>query len=163
MSPGALQVTTTAPFTATGQVGGPFAPLNQSYTLTNVGGSAIGWTATKGQTWVSLSATTGTLEPGASTTVTVSLNQIANFTLAAGTHTDTVAFTAPATASGDTTRQVIVVVNQTPGSLLVSPNTGVNLSGPFNGPFASSTTFTLTNAGGASVAWTAGTQVAPTG
>jgi hypothetical protein len=75
-------------------VGGPFSPDSITYTLTNAGGASLDWTASKGETWVSLSATSGTLAAGASTTVTVSLNANAN-SLAAGGYSDAVVFADP--------------------------------------------------------------------
>lgn len=89
--PDPLQVSSPA-FAASGQVGGPFAPLAQTYTLTNNGGSAMSWTASKTQAWTALSATAGTLAAGASTTVTWTIQPIAN-TLAVGGYADTLLFT----------------------------------------------------------------------
>ena len=85
-----LQVTP-APFAASGTLGGPFAPSSQSYTLTNNGPAPLLWTASKGQPWSTLSATSGTLAPGGTTTVTWSLNPATN-ALAAGNYADTVRF-----------------------------------------------------------------------
>jgi hypothetical protein len=78
-------------------VGGPFNPSSITYTLTNTGGSSLDWTAGKSQNWLSLSVTNGTLAAGASTTVTVSINENAN-SLAAGSYSDTVSFVNRTTA-----------------------------------------------------------------
>ena len=89
-SPDTFQVTP-APFAATGIVGGPFTPSSQSYTLTNNGSAPVFWTAAKSQPWSFLSATSGTLGPGATTTVTWSLNA-ATAALPAGNYSDTIRF-----------------------------------------------------------------------
>jgi len=93
--------------------GGPFLPSSQTYTLSNTGGSAISWTVTKSQSWVSLSATGGALAPGQSTTVTVSINSNADF-LDVGTHGDTITFSNTSNRNGDTARTVSLVVISPP-------------------------------------------------
>ena len=68
--PGSLSVTPSDGFTSSGTQGGPFSPASKQYTLENTGASAITWTAGKGQSWVTLSAAGGTLNAGATATVT---------------------------------------------------------------------------------------------
>jgi len=108
--PGVLSVTPADGLTSSGPQGGPFSPSNKVYTLSNTGGSSINWTASKGQTWVSLSGTSGTLAAGANTTVTVSINSNAN-SLAPGPYSDTVSFTNTTNGNGNTTRPVSLTVN----------------------------------------------------
>ena len=153
-TPGALSVTPATTFTSSGTVGGPFAPSNQVYTLQNTGGQSINWTAAKTQSWTTLSAASGTLAGGATTTVTVSINSGAN-SLTAGTYNDTVTFTNTTNNTGNTTRGVTLTVNA-PGVLTVTPATGLTSTGPAGGPFSpSSQTYTLQNTGGTSLDWTA--------
>jgi sugar lactone lactonase YvrE len=90
--PDNLQVTSTSAFAASGLPGGPFAPGAESYTITDGGVSSLSWTASATQSWLSLSATSGTLGASGSTQVTASINAGAN-TLTAGTYTDTITFT----------------------------------------------------------------------
>jgi len=87
----ALQVAV-GPFAASGHLGGPFNPSSVSCILTNGGAAAVAWSAVKTQTWTSLSATSGMLAAGASTTVTWSINSGAN-ALTAGSYADSVTFT----------------------------------------------------------------------
>ncbi|EDY16344.1 conserved repeat domain protein [Chthoniobacter flavus Ellin428] len=94
--PDALQVSY-LPFAAAGQVGGPFNPASQTYTVTNNGSTTINWSAAKTQPWTTLSSSNDTLGPGAHTTVTWSLASAAN-SLAAGTYGDKLTFTNTSTA-----------------------------------------------------------------
>ncbi|MDI6828928.1 MAG: lectin like domain-containing protein, partial [Armatimonadota bacterium] len=73
ISNGNLWVSPTDALVSAGEPGGPFDPPSLTYTLTNIGYSSLNWTATKTQSWVALSEDSGTLEPGASIEVTVSI------------------------------------------------------------------------------------------
>ncbi|MEI6655190.1 MAG: YDG domain-containing protein, partial [Verrucomicrobiota bacterium] len=86
-----LQVSAPA-FAAVGNAGGPFTPISVSFTLTNSGATSLNWSAATTQPWMSLSASSGTLAPGANTTVAWSITSDAN-TLTAGSYADTVTFT----------------------------------------------------------------------
>ena len=107
---GPLTVTPAGGLTSSGTAGGPFTPSSLSYTLTNTGTAPMNWTASKAQSWVTLSAAGGTLAAGATTTVTASINSGAN-SLAAGGYTDTVTFTNTTNRRGNTTRPVSLTVN----------------------------------------------------
>lgn len=109
-SAGALSVTPSTGLSSAGNVGGPFSPSSQAYTLTNTGGSAIAWTAGATQPWVSLSSTGGTLAAGAATTVTISINSAAN-TLAAGGYSDAVSFTNTTNGTGSASRSVALNIS----------------------------------------------------
>jgi len=89
---GTFIVTPGSGISVTGAPGGSFSPASIVFTLQNTGASTITWTGSKTQSWVSLSASSGTLAAGASTTVTASINSNAG-NLAAGTYADTVTFT----------------------------------------------------------------------
>ena len=123
---GPMTVTPAGGLTSTGTAGGPFSPSSQAYTLTNTGTAPMNWTATKVQSWVTLSAAGGTLAAGANTTVTASINSGAN-SLAAGGYTDTVTFTNTTNGTGNTTRAVGLTVNAvTLSSIAISGATSVN-------------------------------------
>jgi len=123
--------------------------------LQNTGGQALNWTAGVNQNWVSLSPTSGTLNPGASTTVTVSINSNADG-LTAGSYSATVTFTNTTNGQGNTTRSVNLTVVPPP-NLSVTPADGLSSSGPVGGPFTpSSKSYTLQNTGGQALNWTAG-------
>ncbi|MCL4176706.1 MAG: hypothetical protein KJ072_03030 [Verrucomicrobia bacterium] len=151
---GALEVTPIDNFSSSGTVGGPFSPSSIIYTLGNSGASSLNWTASKTQSWVSLSATSGTLTAGASTTLTVSVNPYAD-SLASGSYSDTVSFVNVTRGEGNTTRAVTLTVNA-PGRLEVSPAEGLDSSGYVGSLFSpSSITYTLANTGGTTIGWSA--------
>ena len=155
--PAELQVTPATDLVASGPKGGPFAPTSVTYTLTNIGAASLNWTVSKGQSWVTLSKTGGTLAPGATDTVKVSLGSGAT-SLNAGTYTDTISFTNTTNHTGDAARGASLTVQGpgSPGTLQVTPATGLSSSGTKGGPFTpSSATYTVTNTGTTQVAWTA--------
>jgi uncharacterized delta-60 repeat protein len=88
--------------------GQAFAP-DKVYTLKNTGNSAIDWTASKGASWINLSATGGTLAPGQSTSVTVSINSTAYSNLS-GDYSDTIYFSNTTNLSGNTSRVVSLTI-----------------------------------------------------
>lgn len=146
-----LVVTPPAGLASAGLSGGPFTPSAQNFTLTNSGTTALNWTAANTQAWVRLSATSGTLAAGASTTVTVSLRRGAA-ALPPGTFTDPVVFR-NATTGANQSRPVNLTVSD---ALSVSPETGLNGSGLVAGPFApASQVYALTNGSTAPITWTA--------
>ncbi len=117
---GALQVTPIDRFDSSGPQGGPFNPLSKTYTLSNTGVSSINWTASKGQNWVNLSSTSGTISPGGSTQVVVSINSSAN-SLTSGNYVDTVTFTNTTDGNGNATRTVNLTVTYSTPTITVGP------------------------------------------
>jgi hypothetical protein len=93
-----------------GPAGGPFNPPSQVYTLTNSGTASLDWSATNTATWVSLSATSGTLAAGTSINVTVTINSDAN-SLAVGVYSNTVTFINTTNGNGTTTRGITLTIN----------------------------------------------------
>jgi DNA/RNA endonuclease G (NUC1)/PKD repeat protein len=150
-----LFITPSSEFDFGGLAGGPFSPSSQIYTLTNSGGAAMNWTASNTANWNTLSATSGTLAPGAATTVTVSINANAN-SLPEGNYSDSISFTNVTNGAGNTMRAVNLTVISVDPELTVSPETGSTFIGPNGGPFdPSSQSYTLSNSGGATLNWTA--------
>ena len=131
--PEPLSVTVPA-FAAGGRVGGPFSPGAVNCTLTNNGSTSLNWTASNTQTWTTLSATSGTLAPGANAIVSWSINNGAN-SLAAGSYADSVTIT-----------DVTSGVARNFGMTLVIPGTPVNLAAT---PGNNAVSLTWSSAGGA--------------
>ena len=105
-----LSVAPAGGLSSAGTQGGPFAPASVQYTLQNTGGVSLDWTASKSQSWVTLSPAGGKLSPGQSTSVTVSINSGAN-SFAAGSYVAIVAFTNTTNGYGNTTRGVALLVS----------------------------------------------------
>ncbi len=97
--PDPLAVSPVASVAANGPAAGPFTPVSTTYTLQNTDDAALNWTATAKGGWLKVSQSSGTLAPGATTTVVVSFDALAD-SLPAGTYSGTVTFTDLATATG---------------------------------------------------------------
>jgi hypothetical protein len=115
--------------TFSGTAGGGNPPA-QSIAISNSGGGTLSWTASKTQSWLALSGTSGT---GAAT---ISV-QPATGTLAAGTYTDVVTINAPNASPSSRTVSVTFTVGAAPaqqtGTPLVSINSGGNAFTATNG------------------------------
>jgi hypothetical protein len=90
--PDVLQITPAAGFNSRGVVGGPFNVTSESFTLTNNSATPLNWSLANTSLWLSVSSDSGSLGPGATSAVTVSLNSAAP-TLATGTYSATILFT----------------------------------------------------------------------
>ncbi|MBK8040216.1 MAG: choice-of-anchor D domain-containing protein [Verrucomicrobiaceae bacterium] len=114
-------------FLAAGAAGGPFTPSSKEYTLSNLGGASLNWTAAANQAWVSLSPASGTLDIGESITVTASLTAAAN-SLPSGNHNATLTFTN--TTSGSTiTRGAVLSAGRSFLSFNLDTNPGWTTTG----------------------------------
>ena len=105
----AMQVAPGTGLIASGDLGGPFSPTSLVYTVENAGDASFNFSVTDDAAWVSVTGGSGSLNPGASALVTVSLNAAAN-SLPLGLHSATVQFTNLSTGDGDTTRPVSLQV-----------------------------------------------------
>ncbi len=102
---GGISVEPTTDFTTCGPIGGPFAPSEVVYRITNNGSSSVQWMAQSSSSWVNLSITSGTLGPGQSCDVTVSIDPSAQ-SLPPGHYAASVAFTNLTNGNGNTTRSI---------------------------------------------------------
>ncbi|HXS69397.1 MAG TPA: protease pro-enzyme activation domain-containing protein [Candidatus Polarisedimenticolia bacterium] len=73
-----LRVTSPLGFTSFGASGGPFSVASRTYTLANTGAVPLTWSLINTSSWLNVSSSGGTLNPGSNTTVTVSLNANVN-------------------------------------------------------------------------------------
>jgi hypothetical protein len=136
--PGVLSITPPDGLSSSGPEGGPFTPPSKPYTLENTGNASIDWTASKTQSWVSLSSTSGVLAAGASTPVTVSINSNANG-LSAETYNDTVTFTNTTNGNGSTTRVVMLTISSSQNA---PPTIDSFTADPSSGPAPLAVAFT---------------------
>jgi hypothetical protein len=104
-----LSVNPSSGLSSSGDMGGPFSPSSQSYTLTNSGNGTLAWTASVGSEWLALNATNGTLTSGAATNVTVTMNGAANG-LPGGLHSNVVSFVNLTNGNGNTNRIATLLV-----------------------------------------------------
>ena len=152
---GGLFIAPAADLTSSGEVGGPFTPSSQEYTLTNTVGYDLAWAVGKTQDWISINPEMGILASGQSTTVTVSINSVAQ-TLGAGNYDDTLSFENLDTGIGNTSRSVSIVIRGARGIVDVTPDLGFYSSGFVGGPFNPQTqTYRLRNTRGAVLDWIA--------
>lgn len=106
-----LAVTPATTLSSSGAVGsGSYSPSSVTYTLSNTGAGTMNWTAAKTAAWLDLSATSGSLAAGATTTVTASINTTNANSLAAATYNDTITFTNAYNGTGNTTRAASLLI-----------------------------------------------------
>jgi endonuclease G len=146
-------ITPASAFVSTGDQGGPFSPANQTYTLSNTNATSLSWSAASSVAWLDLSAGSGTLGPGASTDITVSVNSAAD-ALLGGVYGGSVTFSNSATGAWIARGATLTVL--TPGILSVSPVNTFNATSQPGGPFSAlSQSYTLANTGSIAMNWTA--------
>jgi len=146
-------ITPASAFASSGDQGGPFSPSSQVYTLTNTNGTSLSWSAAKNAPWLDLSASSGSLNAGSSTDITVSVNSAAD-SLIGGAYSGTVTFSNSVTEAWIARSVNLTVL--TPGQLSVSPVNTFNATSQVGGPFSpSSQDYILSNTGSISMNWTA--------
>ncbi len=110
--PGVASLSPASAFAAAGVQGGEVAPESMTFTLSNTGAGTLNWTAAKTQPWTDLSATSGSLAPGSSVTLTWTINASAS-TLPTGEHRDLLTITDTATGLTQT-RPLLLELSSTP-------------------------------------------------
>jgi hypothetical protein len=142
-TPAVLTVSTNT-VSLTGVAG--ISATSQAVSVTNTGGGTLVWTASGTQSWLTLSANSGT----APSTLTV--GAAANL-LSAGTYTDTVTVGSSG-ATGSPQLVAVTLVLTAPPSLSVS-TTSLTYTGVANGANPASQPINIANAGGGTLSWTA--------
>ena len=139
--------------TASGPAGGPFTPASFQYKLDATLGGNMAFAISGVPTWLTASATSGTVVSISGTTITFTVNASAA-TLAPNTYTSIITFTNATDGVGTTTRSATLTVTGQARTLVVSPATGITASGPAGGPFTPTTfQYTLNATQGGSVAF----------
>jgi hypothetical protein len=147
-----MSVAAAQEFVTIGPTGGPFVPEETAYLVGNTGSAPLAWQAAVSADWLSLSLESGTLSPGESIEVRITLNAQAH-ALPAGEYFPAVGFSNLDNGAGDTTRSVFLTVEGM-GVLAVSPDEGFDAFGPLGGPFSPSTQdYTLSNTGDGLLDW----------
>ena len=143
-----MVVTPGAEFDSSGHPGGPFVPANAVYQVTNLGPVPIQWTGFHAQNWLSIAPAGGTLNPGASTNVTVAFTVNAA-SLPQGVHTDTIVFSN--TVSGMTANRSVSLSVFTSAEIWVDP-LSMSVTNAVNG--STLRTLTIGNSGDAPLQFT---------
>jgi hypothetical protein len=151
-----------APFATylAGPQGGPFSTNNNVFTVANVGGTTTNFTVQLlsffPNTWLTASPSTGTLAPGASTTVTLTPNGNATGLAGGFTYSGRVVFRTGGVTGALAAQQAATLVAF---AFFITPSTNYVAVGEPGGPFApSSYVYTLMNVTPTNLAWTAGTS-----
>lgn len=148
--PRGIEVTPAEGLSSIGTEGGPFSPTSKSFVVTNTSLYSTNWTVSKGESWLGLSKTGGTLAAGASDTVAVSIGPAAGNKLP-GAYADTVTF---ACAANTVTRPAALTVNPKP--IAVSPDLVPAIHGKVGGPFLPTNVgFRVTNTSASTINWSA--------
>jgi hypothetical protein len=127
-------------------------PVPQNISITNSGGSAVNWTASSNDGWISLSSLSGTAEPGTTSLINVSVNSAG---LAAGSYAGSVEVTSAETGITDVVDVAFTVLPSAP-VLQVTPASLEFLSE--QGAIPSAQAININNAGGGVLDWTASTD-----
>ncbi len=146
-----LEIISNPQITAVGPVGGPFESSNTIITLTNSGASPLTWSLANptAVTWLKISPTSGTLDPQATTNLTVSFTSAVT-NLAAGNYSATFQFSNPTS----TALLLVPVQLQVLPLISVQPAAGFNAVGPLGGAFVpTAQVFSITNLGGTAFPW----------
>ncbi|MCE5313755.1 MAG: S8 family serine peptidase [Armatimonadota bacterium] len=134
-----------------GPYGGPFSSTSKTYTLVNMSNAAITWSAAKTKSWVSLSITGGTIEPGESVQLEVSINSSAD-AISEGQYSDVVTITSSAVNNNQI--KLSVDLNIVSAKMVVSPSTVLSSKREPGQPIKPrSQTYTIRNAGFESLSW----------
>lgn len=118
---GGLAVSPQTAFELSGPVGGPFSPTSRSYGLNNTGASTLNYIASLSYAdatapgWLGLSATTGTLAPSGTGSLTVSINSTTSG-LVPGSHMATLTVKTTGANPQTATRSITLTVQ--PGATL---------------------------------------------
>ncbi len=115
---------------SSGADGGPFSPSSESYSLGNTGNTVLAWSASSSVAWVTLSATSGSLQPAGQGSLEVRIDAVLAGALTPGVYNGLVSIVNETSGVGNTSRSIrLDVIAAGSGPILV-PGTG------FGGPTA---------------------------
>ena len=103
---------------SSGYEGGPFIPESATYTLRNLGTTALNWSAFSVETWLDIAPLAGILDGGASTNVTVQIAGAAN-SLAPGAYQGLIQFDNVSSGTSQN-RAAQLTVKAIPGNIQIT-------------------------------------------
>jgi hypothetical protein len=103
-----------------GPYGGPFVPPSRAYTITNVGDAPMAWSVTKTGPWITFAPGSGTLNPGASTSILVT---VSGSTMEVGRYDESISFNNTTNGRGTTTKPISLDVFLPAPTLQAEPPT----------------------------------------
>ncbi len=139
-------VVTPASLQFTAAVGGT-APAGQSIDITNSGTGTLAWTATSSQSWLTISAASGT----APSTPTITVNPAG---MSAGTYTGNIQISATGASNSPVSVSVTLTVAVASPALAVTPQS-LSFQYTAGGATPAAQTLSVGNAGTGTLAWTA--------
>ncbi len=136
LKPSGLTVEPEVGFASIGPRFGPFFPAAFDYEVSNTGSNTLTWSALLSRGGLTLSTSGGMLAPGASTTLTVTIDQAAAATLPLGSHSAILFILDHTNGNGSTTRPMSVdVTAPTSGGTMASSLTQFGIEWTFDKPY----------------------------
>lgn len=156
VAPAPLTVVPAEGLDSSGPLGGPFSPQDADYLLTNDGASPLTYSVSVDAAFVQLSKESGSLAPGASTELTVTIDPSLSAALPIGNYAATVEIS-DLTSGLIAERDVTLSIHAAgPQGLIMTPAAGLTSTGAEGGPFApGSRSFQLRNSSSQSMAFQA--------
>ncbi|MEZ5976015.1 MAG: LamG domain-containing protein [Planctomycetota bacterium] len=142
-----------------GPVGGPFPQGTRTYSLTNVGDELLVWQLDTVYPWLISNPVSGYLAAGASTDVTVEIDQSQASQLAVGSYPANLILRSRSNEEGEISLAFQLSVDPAPsGALSFSPDDELFLNLPSTGTTAQDGSITVNNSGAAGIEWEAWSQ-----
>lgn len=138
------------PFLQFTAIAGSDAPAPQFFTIDNIGGGTLNWTATTATNWLTIGRTQGTNEEQVRVTVNPA-------SLEPGTHTGTITINAPNAEAGTQTVNVLLTLRRPP--TLAVDGTLLIFSAIANGENPAAKNFTVRNQGEGILNWSAAENI----
>ena len=134
-TPGMLELSPQNGFSVSGYKGGSFSPNTKNYNLENTGQTVLEFQILSSDEWTTISPNSGVILPGNSTSVQLSINEMAN-ELNPGTYESTIYFFNSTDGNGNTSISIDLTVLEKPiRTLLVESSNGGVVTVPGEGSF----------------------------
>ncbi|HZE97158.1 MAG TPA: choice-of-anchor D domain-containing protein, partial [Planctomycetota bacterium] len=134
---------------------GGLNPPSQSVSVQNTGGGTLSWSAAFPTAWLAGSPSSGSLTPGASQSVALSVDATG---LPAGTYSGSMSVSSSSAVNSPQSVGVTLIVSQAP--LITRTPSSLTFDGPQGGASPASKSLTLSNGGGGTLTWSGSTNAA---